>query len=107
MGLSFWAQAISYPLPPKLLFSNTKASICNHCAILFIRVDEVPKPQFLGNVSRVETEYPSDLLMKSGFNKYPSCKISIKVFLVDAVSSTVFFLEISLNEKVSSNQMLP
>jgi hypothetical protein len=61
------AQAISYPLPPKLFLNNSNASICNHCAILFIKVEDVPKPQFLGNVTSVSIIYPVSDVKKFGF----------------------------------------
>ena len=69
-------------------------------------MDEVPKPQLLGNPSSVVIVCPSERFIKSGFNTKASCKIAINVDLTDSLSKFLSF-EISENEMVSSNQMLP
>ena len=74
--------------------------------MLFISVDDVPKPQFLGKVSCVVILYPSELERKSGFSKKASLRMVVKVLLTDSPSKLTCF-KISENKIVSSNQMLP
>src|SRR5690554_165834 len=70
---------MSYPLPPKLLLSSVNPSTFAHCAMLLIRVEEVPRPQFRGKSNVVLTFSPLLVFRKSGFKFLASRRIFDKV----------------------------
>ena len=79
-----------------------------HCAILLIRVEELPRPQFFGKSRCVLTFHPLFSPKNNGFNFLASCSIFKSVSFVE-FGTVMAFLVLFSSSKVNefSNHIIP